>query len=147
MRTCRLVKGLVFIGLLGFACFPAPGAAGQLKLLSAHAGQRPRGLDRSWPAVLTHTHNWRFREGEKPGNFDAAEQKLAAWRRRLGIKAVGVGSAWNPQIQEVEKDIFYLTPGEFRQDFPNLQQSVVPPQAFRLDDLRKTVRRFDYELK
>jgi hypothetical protein len=48
---------------------------------------------------------------------------------------------------EVEKDISYLTSGEFRNDFPNLQQSVVPPQAFRLDDLRKAVQRFDCELK
>lgn len=97
MRTGRFLKALVFVGLLGFACFPALATAQQLKLLSAHPQPRPPGLDRQWPAVLTHTHNWRFREGENPGNFDEAEQKLVAWCQKLGIKAVGVGSAWNPQ--------------------------------------------------
>lgn len=90
------MKTLLFVGLIGFVCFPAL-AAQQLKLLSTHPAQRPPGLDRAWPAVLTHTHNWRFREGESPGGFDVAEQRLVAWCRNLGIKAVGVGSAWNPQ--------------------------------------------------
>jgi hypothetical protein len=97
MRMRRFMKSPVFIGLLSFACFPAFAMAGQLKLLSAHAGQRPPALDHDWPAVLTHTHNWRFRVGENAGNFDVAEQKLVAWCRKLGVKAVGVGSAWNPQ--------------------------------------------------
>ena len=97
MRTCCLLKGLVFIGMLGFECFSALPAAGQLKLLSEHARQRPPELDRAWPAVLTHTHNWRFREGENAGSFDLAEQRLVIWCQKLGIKAVGVGSAWNPQ--------------------------------------------------
>jgi hypothetical protein len=97
MRTFRLTKRLVFTILLSSACFLPISATGQLKLLSAHAQPRPPGLDRQWPAVLTHTHNWRFRPGENAGNFDVAEQKLAAWCRKLGVKAVGVGSAWNPQ--------------------------------------------------
>lgn len=97
MRTYRTLNHLVFVALLGFNCFPAIGMAGQLKLLRAHAQQRLPELDRAWPAVLTHTHNWRFREGESAGNFDIAELKLVAWCRRLGIRAVGVGSAWNPQ--------------------------------------------------
>lgn len=88
------MKALACIALLGFVCLPA---LGQLKLLSARPGQRPPQLDRDWPAVLNHTHNWRFREGENAGNFDAAEQRLVAWCRKLGVKAVGVGSAWNPQ--------------------------------------------------
>lgn len=92
MQMCRLLNVLVLIGIL--AAHPA---AGQLKLLSAHEAQRPPELDRNWPAVLTHTHNWRFRDGEKSENFDVAEQRLVAWCRKLGIRAVGVGSAWNPQ--------------------------------------------------
>lgn len=97
MRTCRLLKGLVLIGTLAFECCPAMGVPGQLKLLSAHPSPRPPELDRQWPAVLTHTHNWRFRQSKNPGSFDLAEQELVAWCRKLGIKAVGVGSAWNPQ--------------------------------------------------
>jgi len=173
MRTCRLVMGLVFIGLLGFACFPAPGAAGQLKLLSAHAGQRPPGLDRNWPEgfhVTPPRTFCRFRvppqskwnggtiEFQTTGGRSIAQEpirpgtieKTVPANARILLTKPGVESRMfyiameNP---EVEKDIFYLTSGEFRQDFPHLQQSVVPPHAFRLRDLRKAVRRFDYELK
>jgi hypothetical protein len=105
---------LVLIGLLSLQSFPALGAAGQLKLLSAHAQPRPAGLNRNWPAVLTHTHNWRFRQGEDSGDFDVAEQKLVAWCRKLGVKAVGVGSAWNPQsladfdrFEGPERNLYY----------------------------------------
>jgi hypothetical protein len=92
----------LFVALLGCMAAGAPPAAepaGQLKLLSEHEAQRPPELDRSWPAVMTHTHNWRFRTGEKPGDFEEAEKNLAAWCRRLGIRAVGVGSAWNPEVE------------------------------------------------
>jgi hypothetical protein len=97
MRSCWLAKGVILIGLLGVSCFPVFAASGQLKLMAAHAGQRPPAVDRSWPAVLTHTHNWRFRAGDKAGNFNVTEQRLVAWCRKLQIQAVGVGSAWNPQ--------------------------------------------------
>lgn len=114
MRSNRLTNGLVFIGLLSFECFPAIAVAAQLKLLSAHARQRPLQLDLGWPAVLTHTHNWRFREGENAGDFNMAEQRLVAWCRKLGVKAVGVGSAWNPQsladfdrFEGPERNLYY----------------------------------------
>jgi hypothetical protein len=46
----------------------------------------------------------------------------------------------------VEKWISYLTSGRFRDDFPNLQQGVVPPEAFHLEELKKALAAFDYTL-
>jgi hypothetical protein len=39
----------------------------------------------------------------------------------------------------VEKDISYLVYEEFRRDYPNLLQNVVPPQVFHLQSLRQAV--------
>jgi hypothetical protein len=90
------------------------------KLISERPTARPPDLDREWPAVMTHTHNWRFSAGEKPGNFEEAEQRLAAWCSRLGIRAVGVGSAWNPEVEAnfqrfegPDRDLYYS--GKFDQ--------------------------------
>ena len=48
---------------------------------------------------------------------------------------------------EVERDISYLSTGEFRKDYPGLPQSVVPPAAFRLESLRQALKRFEYEIR
>jgi hypothetical protein len=48
---------------------------------------------------------------------------------------------------EVEKNLSYLEYGEFRNDYPNLRESVVPPQAFHLEALRKALQHFDYQVK
>ena len=96
------------------------GTLAQVRLLSEHPAERPARLDRDWPAVLTHTHNWRFREGEKAGSFPAAEEQLVRWCRDLGIRAVGVGSAWNPEneanfqrFEGPDRDLYYS--GQFDQ--------------------------------
>jgi hypothetical protein len=47
----------------------------------------------------------------------------------------------------VEKDLSYLVYGEFRKDYPNLPQDVVPPQAFHLQSLRHALQRFEYEIR
>ena len=47
----------------------------------------------------------------------------------------------------VEKEISYLTDGDFRKDYPNISQGVVPPQAFHLQSLRQALQRFEYEIK
>jgi hypothetical protein len=99
MRPDMFLRSLALLGLIASGAPPSVCAANRLKLLSEHEAQRPPDLDRSWPAVVTHTHNWRFRSGEEPGNFQEAEQNLAAWCRKLGIKAIGVGSAWNPEVE------------------------------------------------
>jgi len=89
-------------------------ASAQVRLLSEHREKRPARLDRDWPAVVTHTHNWRFREGEAAGSFSAAEEQLVRWCRDLGIRAVGVGSAWNPaneanfqRFEGPDRDLYY----------------------------------------
>ena len=113
---------LIFAILVGATVAGAQNAdaTGSLKLLSEHEAARPAELDRTWPAVLTHTHNWRFEAGEKPGNFEEAEQSLAAWCRKLHIRAVGVGSAWNPEVEAnfqrfegPDRDLYYS--GRFNQ--------------------------------
>jgi hypothetical protein len=55
-----------------------------VRLLSEHAAERPARLDRDWPAVVTHTHNWRFREGETAGTFPAAEGPAQDLEVQLG---------------------------------------------------------------
>ena len=114
MTTCRLVKRLVLLIYLGVSACLGVSATAQLRLLSEHPGSRPPELDRSWPAVMTHTHNWRFAAGEKPGSFPLAEQQLVDWSRKLGIRAIGVGSAWNPAVEAnfqrfegPDRDLYY----------------------------------------
>ena len=57
---------------------------------------------------------------------------------------------WNFSIamenDAVENILAYLTSGAFRKDFPNLQPGEVPPQAFRLLEMKKALATFDYTL-
>jgi hypothetical protein len=83
-------------------------------LISEQPAERPPDLDRTWPAIVTHTHNWRFREGETPGSFPVAEQQLVQWCRSLGIRAIGVGSPWSPAVaanferfEGPDRDLYY----------------------------------------
>lgn len=96
MRAAALFTAALALAALAPLIIAAPD---ELKLLSEHAALRPPELAHAWPAVVTHTHNWRFEPGEKPGSFEEAEQSLVAWCRKLSIKAVGVGSAWNPEVE------------------------------------------------
>lgn len=105
----------LFLGCcFGLLASSSIGASAQVRLLSQRPSERPARLDREWPAVLTHTHNWRFREGEAAGSFPAAEEHLVRWCRDLGIRAVGVGSAWNPaneanfqRFEGRDRDLYY----------------------------------------
>jgi hypothetical protein len=101
------------------ACWSTP-IAGQIRLVAEHPSERPPNLESAWPAVVTHTHNWRFRAGEKPGNFLVAKQQLVDWCRDLDIRAVGVGSAWNPadaanfeRFEGPDRNLYYS--GKFNQ--------------------------------
>jgi len=47
----------------------------------------------------------------------------------------------------VERLLSYLTSGEFRKDYPELRQGEVPPEAFRLGELKKALAEFDYTLQ
>jgi hypothetical protein len=117
------------------------GALAQVRLLSEHPRERPARLDRDWPAIVTHTHNWRFREGEAAGSFVVAEEQLVRWCRSLGIRAVGVGSAWNPaneanfqRFEGADRDLYYS--GQFD------QKSVMDPAGINatLRNLNKQSR-------
>src|SRR3974390_129910 len=120
MGAWRAVRCLFIFCCLGLCASASIRAAAQVRLLSEHSAARPAGLDRGWPAIVTHTHNWRFREGETAGSFPSAEEQLVRWCRDLGIRAVGVGSAWNPaneadfqRFEGPDRDLYYA--GEFDQ--------------------------------
>jgi hypothetical protein len=91
-----------------------------IKLVSEKLGPPPARLLAEYPAVVTHTHNWRFSGNEPHGDFDEAEKNLVAWCVRLGIRAVGVGSAWDPandamfqRFEGPDRDLYYS--GKFDQ--------------------------------
>lgn len=112
MKLGRLIAALVIAG-----SFAQPGVAAStgLKLIAEQPGTRPPAYDRAWPAVVTHTHNWRFPAGETSHtSFDEAERELVEWCRKLGVRAVGVGSAWNPEndanfqrFEGPDRDLYY----------------------------------------
>src|SRR6185312_10047222 len=68
MLTCSEVRFLFRLCCFAVLASLSTGASAQVRLLSEHLAERPARLDREWPAVLTHTHNWRFREGETAGS-------------------------------------------------------------------------------
>ena len=45
------------------------------------------------------------------------------------------------------EDISYLSTGEFRNDYPDLPQSVVSPEAFHLESLRQALKQFEYDVR
>jgi hypothetical protein len=101
--------------ILGLSLF-LRGCLGQpiATLVSEKTGPPPPGVLEQYPAVLTHTHNWRFADREQPPGFEESEKNLVSWCARLGIRAVGVGSAWDPandaMFQRFEgpgRDLYY----------------------------------------
>jgi len=89
-------------------------------LVFERAGPPPESLLAQYPAVVTHTHNWRFADGEPRPSFDDAEKNLVDWCARLGVRAVGVGSPWDPandamfqRFEGPDRDLYYS--GKFDQ--------------------------------
>jgi hypothetical protein len=90
------------------------------RLVAERTGSPPPELLAQYPAVVTHTHNWRFADGEPHSSFEEAEEHLVAWCAHLGIRAVGVGSAWDPandalfkRFEGPDRDLYYS--GKFDQ--------------------------------
>jgi hypothetical protein len=90
------------------------------KLVFEKAGAPLESLLAQYPAVVTHTHNWRFADGEARFSFEDAEKGLVDWCARLGIRALGVGSAWDPandamfqRFEGPDRDLYYS--GKFNQ--------------------------------
>jgi hypothetical protein len=120
-------------------------AAGQVlaspaaTLVSEKPGPPPAGLLAQYAAVVTHTHNWRVSEGNAQGNFEDAEKSLVAWCARLGIRAIGVGSAWDPENDALfdrfegrDRDLYYS--GRFDQRSV-MQTAHIRGLLAHLDDL------------
>ena len=114
MLSRSVIRCLSLLCCLGILSLLSIRSSAQVRLISERAANRPARVDREWPAVVTHTHNWRFREGEPAGSFSAAEEQLVRWCRELGIRAVGVGSAWNPaneanfqRFEGPDRDLYY----------------------------------------
>jgi hypothetical protein len=110
-----------FAMILGLSLFFRGSLSQQIAtLVSEKTGPPPPGLFEQYPAVLTHTHNWRFADREQPPDFEESEKNLVSWCARLGIRAVGVGSAWDPandamfqRFEGPDRDLYYS--GKFDQ--------------------------------
>src|SRR5258708_33712381 len=74
MVSWSVVRCLFLLCCFGLWASSSMGASAQVRLLSEHPAERPARLDRDWPAVGTHTHNWRIPQGETAGSFPAAEK-------------------------------------------------------------------------
>lgn len=92
MKLSGATATILSLGLIAVPGMAQPAA----RLARDQPGSPPPGLAEQYPAVVTHTHNWRFADGDTRGSFEDAEKNLVAWCARLGIRAVGVGSAWDP---------------------------------------------------
>ena len=67
-------------------------------------------LDARWAAVVTHTHNLRVRQVP----FADAKTQLIGWCDRHGVRAVGLGSPWEPvsgasygRYEGPDRDLYY----------------------------------------
>ena len=90
------------------------------RLISETPGSPPQSLLDQYPGVVNHTHNWRFEHAESHGSFGDAEKALVTWCAHLGIRAIGVGSAWDPEndamfqrFEGPDRDLYYS--GKFDQ--------------------------------
>jgi len=101
--------------VFGLATFGSGQAfAASVKLISEKPATPPDGLLAQYPAVVTHTHNWRFSTGDPRSDFEETEKKLVDWCARLGIRALGVGSPWDPATDAMyqryegpDRDLYY----------------------------------------
>ena len=91
-----------------------------VKLIAEKLRTGPLNPGDQWMPVVTHTHNWRFSDHETRGSFETTEQQLVDWSRKLGIRAVGVGSPWDPisaasyrRYEGENRDLYYS--GKFDQ--------------------------------
>lgn len=115
--TLRFTAAAAFcIALLGVSSL----AQERAHLVSESPGPPPPGLFAQYPAVMTHTHNWRFEGNQPHADFETCQKALVAWCARLGIRAVGVGSAWDPEndamfqrFEGPDRDLYYS--GKFDQ--------------------------------
>jgi hypothetical protein len=105
-----------FVFALGLATFMGGQvfAASNVKFISEKPGPPPAGLLQQYPAVVTHTHNWRFSAGDPRNDFDETEKKLVDWCAHLGIRAIGIGSPWDPATDAMyqryegpDRDLYY----------------------------------------
>lgn len=113
----RAIARREFLSLPAAALLPSRAGAAdspRVRLKSTRAGRKPAALEQQWAAVLTHTHNWRWPGDKALAPYDETERELAAWCVRLGIRAMGVGSPWNPQqlasyvrYEGPDRDLYY----------------------------------------
>ena len=100
-------------GLAGLRA-PAWSAGPAIELVREQPGGDRSEIAREWVTVLTHTHRWRWPNDRATVPFDEAQRLLAEGCAALGIKAVGVGSAWDPvslatylRYEGPDRDLYY----------------------------------------
>jgi hypothetical protein len=113
-RRHFLEKSGIGASLAGLA-LPAVGSAfPTIELVREQPGGSRAEIARRWVTVLTHTHRWRWPDDRATVPFEDAQRRLAEWCAQNGIKAVGVGSAWDPvslatylRYEGRDRDLYY----------------------------------------
>ena len=85
------------------------GEAG-VRLVSQTPGALPDDLRARYARVATHTHTIRSHDID----FESMKTRLVAWCRERGIRAIGLGSPWEPvsaatygRCETVDRDRYY----------------------------------------
>jgi hypothetical protein len=101
--------GMTYAGLA-----PAKGAAPPITLVREVPGGARADLTGAWLPVLTHTHRWRWPGDRASVPFDEAQRRLVEWCAQNGVRALGVGSPWNPvelasyvRYENEDRDLYY----------------------------------------
>jgi hypothetical protein len=113
-RRHFLEKSAHVAGLGGLRAPPTGSAGSAIELVGEQPGGSRSEIARQWVTVLTHTHRWRWPNDHSTVAFDDAQRLLAEWCAQSGIKAVGVGSAWDPvslatylRYEGPDRDLYY----------------------------------------
>lgn len=85
-----------------------------IELVREEPGRTREEIAREWLTVLTHTHRWRWPDDRATVPFEEGQRRLAEWCAGCGVKAVGVGSPWDPvslenylRYEGPERDRYY----------------------------------------
>jgi hypothetical protein len=101
-------------GLAGLHPQGAKSASSAIELIGEQPGGSREDIARQWLSVLTHTHRWRWPNDKASISFEDAQRQLAEACVRLGVRAVGVGSPYDPvelasylRYEGPDRDLYY----------------------------------------
>ena len=113
-RRHFLEKSGIGASLAGLAVPAAGSNASGIELVREQPGGSRSEIARLWTSVLTHTHRWRWPRDRATVPFEDAQRQLAEWCAQLGVRASGIGSAWEPvslasylRYEGPDRDLYY----------------------------------------